>query len=353
MAHAKAKPSSWPPRNKIRTGTAAQDAFARSKGTLSCQACGARSAGIGMHTTRANFFLRLLVLTTTYLLGGFSGRHDLFPFPFLQALKTRAIGADADLYTFDKAGRLASSDQKKAIACAPQTDRTAVLLLIGQSNAGNHAGQRFGSEHGERVINFFDGRCYVAASPLLGSDGNNGEYWTELGNLLVDRGSFDRVVLAPVAISGSEVSRWASGGDLNGIMINTVDQLQQRGYPLTHILWVQGEIDYVKGTNEKDYRDRFMSLVKSLRSRGIAAPVYVAVATKCLGASNGGTRFHSADNPIARAQLALPNPGANLKSGVNSDALLGDLDRFDDCHFGSSGEDKVSRAWTDLLSTLH
>ena len=134
-------------------------------------------------------------------------------------------------------------------------------------------------------------------------------------------------------------------------MIDTASQLQRRNYDVTHVLWVQGEIDYVKGTNEKDYRDRFVSLVSSLRSHGVAAPVYVAIATKCLGASNGGTRFHSADNSVARAQLALPDPGANLRSGVNSDALLGDLDRYDDCHFSSSGEQKVARAWADLLST--
>ncbi len=226
-----------------------------------------------------------------------------------------------------------------------------MLLLIGQSNAGNHGGQRFRSEHGERVVNFFDGRCYIAASPLLGSDGTSGEYWTQLGNLLLDRGSFDQVVLAPVAITGSEVSRWAPGGDLNGIMTGTASELRQKGYLVTHVLWVQGEIDYVKGTNEKDYRDRLLSLVSSLRSHGVTAPVYVAIATRCLGASNGGTLSHSADNPVARAQLALPDRGANLRRGVNSDALLGDLDRYDDCHFGSSGEQKVARAWADLLST--
>lgn len=44
-----------------------------------------------------------------------------------------------------------------------------------------------------------------AASPLLGFDGISGEYWTQLGNLLLDRGSFDQVALAPVAISGAEV----------------------------------------------------------------------------------------------------------------------------------------------------
>jgi hypothetical protein len=305
-----------------------------------------------MRMSRARFLLAIIVLTATYLFGAYSARHQLFPFPLLQALKTGADRtAPDDLYTFDQVGRLASGDHKKAAACPQQTDRTAVLLLIGQSNAGNHGGQRFHSEHDEKVVNFFDGRCYISASPLLGSDGIGGEYWTQLGNLLLDRGSFDQVILAPAAITGSEVSRCGPGGDLNGIVTDTASQLQRRGYLVTHVLWVQGEIDYVKGTNEKDYRDRFLSLVSSLRSHGVAAPVYVAVATKCLGASNGGTRFHSADNAVARAQLALPDPGANLRSGVNSDALLGDLDRYDDCHFGSSGEQKVARAWADLLST--
>jgi hypothetical protein len=296
----------------------------------------------------------IVVLTATYLFGAYSARHQLFPFTLLQALKTAAAGKTAsdDLYTFDQTGRLASGDQKRAVPCPQQTDRTAVLLLIGQSNAGNFGGQRFSSQHGEKIVNFFDGRCYHAASPLLGSDGVGGEYWTQLGNLLLDRGSFDQVVIAPVSINGSEVSRWAQGGDLNGPMTDTAGQLQQRGYLVTHVLWVQGEVDYVKGTNEKDYRDRFLSLVASLRSHGVTAPVYVGVATKCLGASNGGTRVHSADNPVARAQLALPDPGAKLKSGVNSDALLDDLDRYDDCHFGASGEQKVARAWADLLSRV-
>lgn len=301
--------------------------------------------------SRTNFLLAVLVLTASYLFGAYSARHELFPVRFFHALKTRAGGtAPEDRYTFDQAGRLASGDQKKAVTCPQQTDRTAVLLLIGQSNAGNHAGQRFRSEYGEKAVNFFDGRCYVAASPLLGSDGISGEYWTQLGNLLLDRGSFDQIILAPVATSGAEISRWGPGGDLNRTMTDTASQLQQRGYSVTHVLWVQGEIDYVKGTNEKDYRDRFLSLVSSLRSHGVAAPVYVAIATKCLGASNGGTRFHSADNPVARAQLALPDPAANLRGGVNSDALLGDLDRYDDCHFSASGERKVARAWADLLS---
>jgi hypothetical protein len=60
---------------------------------------------------------------------------------------------------------------------------------------------------GYSLLNFFDGQCYVATLPLLGSDRASGEYWTQLGNLLLDRGSFDQVVLAPAAIRARPLSR--------------------------------------------------------------------------------------------------------------------------------------------------
>jgi hypothetical protein len=290
------------------------------------------------------------LVPSAYLLGLYSYRNDIFPIPTLRALKSHSKAKPPDRYVMDQYGRLRSTDDKTAIDCPAQTDRTAVLLLLGQSNAGNHAGQRFRSEHASKIVNFIDGRCYVAASPLLGSDGIAGEYWTQLANLLMDRGSFDQVILAPAAVTGSEVSRWGPSGDLNPAMTGTTDALRRSGYSVTHVLWVQGEIDYVKNTSESDYRARFLAITSSLRSQQVAATVYVAVATKCLGAPNGGTRTHARDNPVARAQLALPDPRANLSGGVNSDALLDDLDRYDDCHFGASGQHKAAKAWADLLS---
>jgi hypothetical protein len=293
----------------------------------------------------------VVVVFITYLFGGYSYGHNIFPFPALRAVKALIIpnSNPPSRFAFDQTGRLVSDDQKSAVQCPQQTDRTAVLLLIGQSNAGNHGGQRFHSEHGEKVVNFFGGQCFVAVSPLLGSDGTKGEYWTQLGNLLVDYGAFDQVVLAPVTLSGSEISRWSQGGDLNAVMINTAVQLQQYNYHVTHTLWHQGEIDYVIGTSETSYYQKFISIVDSLRDQQITSPVFVSVASKCLEASNGGTRFHSANNAIVRAQLALPNTQKGIRSGVNTDALLDELDRYDDCHFSSSGAQKVAKAWADLL----
>jgi hypothetical protein len=306
----------------------------------------------GLYSLHTRLSAGVVVVFIAYLFGGYSYHHDIFPFPALRAVKVLIIppaSPPASRFAFDQKGRLVSDVKKTAVPCPQQTGRTAVLLLIGQSNAGNHGGQRFHSEHGEKVVNFFGGQCFVAESPLLGSDGTNGEYWTLLGNLLVDSGAFDQVVLAPVAISGSEISRWSRGGDLNAVMIDTAAQLKQYNYHVTHTLWNQGEIDYVIGTSETSYRQKFISIVDSLRDQQITSPVFVSVASKCLEASNGGTLFHSADNAIVRAQLTLPNAQKGIRSGVNTDALLDELDRYDDCHFGSSGAQKVARAWADLL----
>jgi hypothetical protein len=222
-------------------------------------------------------------------------------------------------------------------------------LVLGQSNAANDGGQRHRSQYGERVINEFDGHCFTAASPLLGSTDTKGEYWTRIGNSLIASGRYDNVVIAPVAYSGSEVARWADGGDINPVLVDSTKKLHDAGYRVTNVLWVQGEADFVLGTSTQAYEQRFLSMVGTLRGLGVAAPVYISVATKCLEPRNGGLKQHAVDNPIERAQLALPKSGNGIVQGVNSDALLNGDDRYDDCHIGGSGAEKVAAAWRDLL----
>jgi hypothetical protein len=252
-------------------------------------------------------------------------------------------------YTFDAQDRIIGDAEKLAIVCPKQTDRTAVLLVLGQSNAANYGGRRFASKHGDKIVNFFDGQCYLAASPLLGSGGTKGEYWTELGNHLIESGKFDTVVIAPVAYPGSAVERWARGGDLNAVLVDTLGKIKADGYAITHVLWDQGESDYVAGTSEDAYRDRLLSMIDTLRGEGVTAPIYLSIASKCLEPSYGGTRSHSADNPVVRAQLALSSGEGNIRRGVNTDALLDGLDRYDGCHIGGGGAEKVAQAWADIL----
>ena len=128
-------------------------------------------------------------------------------------------------FAADSAGRLTSYAGKIEIQCPKQTERTAVILIAGQSNAANNAAQRHKTRYPDRVLNFAGGRCYIAASPLLGSTGFAGEYWTLMADELIDTGAFDHVILSPVAVGASSIAQWAQGGALNATMIPLVQDL--------------------------------------------------------------------------------------------------------------------------------
>ncbi|RUM06863.1 sialate O-acetylesterase [Rhizobium chutanense] len=301
---------------------------------------------------RKTLAVGLTAMIVMYFLGGLSARHEIFPWPQLSALRKMVVGQKAaapSRYTFDDKERLIGDETKTPVTCPVQTDRTSVLLILGQSNAANDGGQRHRSNYGAHLVNAFDKQCFIAASPLLGSTDTKGEYWTLLGNDLIASGQNDSVILAPLAYSGSAVARWATGGDINPVLVDTVKQLQDSGYRITSVLWVQGEADLVLGTTSQAYQDRFMSMVDTLRQHGVEAPVYISIASKCLEPSNGGFKEHIPDNAIVRAQLALSKSGHGIREGVNSDALLDGDDRYDDCHIGGSGAEKVSRAWLNIL----
>ena len=237
--------------------------------------------------------------------------------------------------------RLTEYPGKVEISCPEQSSRTVVLLLIGQSNAGNHQQGMHFSDYGDKVVNYANSKCYIASSPLLGASGIDGESWTLLGNKMIAAGLADRVILIPAAIGGSTVGRWSAGGDLNHVLYDAIDG----HYVITYILWHQGESDWIGGTSEKNYRDKFMSLIYSIRGAGSNAPIFVSVASVY-----GRRERH---NPITMAQNSLPSVKNKIYFGVNTDELILSDDRFDGCHFNASGQEKFANAWVDILENSH
>jgi hypothetical protein len=242
----------------------------------------------------------------------------------------------------DSAGRVLDYAGKIEVTCPEQTGRTAVILIAGQSNAANNAAQRHSSRHPDRAFNFVSGRCYAAASPLLGATGFAGESWTLLADDLLDAGAFDRVILAPVAVGSSTVEQWAKGGALNASMLPLLQEVTTR-YRVTHVLWHQGESDFAFKTDPARYKDLFLSFVGSLRENSVDAPVYVSKASRC-------GPIWTESNPIRKTQQELASTGNGLKAGVNTDVLLNAEDRYDDCHFAESGQVKAAAAWAAILA---
>ena len=95
---------------------------------------------------------------------------------------------------------------------ASKVDRAAVLLIIGQSNGGNHGETRHSAKGAVYNFNPFDGLCYAASDPLLGATGEAGSPWCLAGDALIETGFARSILLAPLCVGGATATDWAPGG---------------------------------------------------------------------------------------------------------------------------------------------
>src|ERR1700722_18285166 len=118
--------------------------------------------------------LTIALCSSAFGIGLYAGAKRTSPVPEFKRLAAKLT---SEATGKDQFGRLLTYPGKTEIPCPSQDQMTAVLLVIGQSNAGNYQGQRHQSED-NRVINFSAGHCYRTASPLLGADGERGATWS-------------------------------------------------------------------------------------------------------------------------------------------------------------------------------
>ena len=285
--------------------------------------------------------LVVLLMAGAYLFGLYSHSRELWPVSQMRGLFGRNPAPNPGVGAHDHVGHLVVFPGKTEVACPGQTADTAVLLVMGQSNAANHGDTPVTTRHPQRVLNFFAGKCYVAASPLLGATGEGGEYLTLLADRLVDDGAFRSVILMDTAVTDTPIARWQRDGDLNVETLGALRSLRA-GYRVTHVIWHQGENDLRFETSSRVYQASFRSMLGALREAGVDAPVFIAIATAC-----GGLRREH--NAVAEAQHALVDD-RTVFLGADTDALLGEADRTGDrCHLSGSGARKTALAFAAAI----
>jgi hypothetical protein len=106
------------------------------------------------------------------------------------------------------------------------------------------------------------------------------------------------------------------------------------------LLWLQGESDNALGTSYADYQARFRNMLNGIRGLGVAAPVFVAVATRCGQYPPGNT--------LRGAQQNLVNHDAGIWAGPDLDVIDGS-GRIEDCHFNGAGQQTAAHLWRDKI----
>jgi len=294
----------------------------------------------------------LTLLFFAYLFGAYSYSRNLWPIELLQQIRTASAGQskadEVQLSQFDSVGRLTSYPEKTQVDCPVQGKDTGVLLILGQSNAANHAEKKFTTRYPDKVVNYFDGKCYVASSPLLGATGQGGEFITLLADLLISKGTYKNIVIIDAAVEGSPISRWIRHGDLNESLIALINAVQTT-FHITDVIWHQGETDAATqfSTTAKVYVASFQSLVATLTEQKVRAPIFISIATRWCQA---GAKWTEA-NPVALGQRMLID-NQNIFFGVDTDKLVGLNDRYDTCHFSESGQVKTAEAFADSIRAV-
>jgi hypothetical protein len=224
-----------------------------------------------------------------------------------------------------------------------------IFLIVGQSNAANHSNSPYSSQRAVYNFDFLRMLCTQACDPLPGASGLGGSVWSRLGDILIERKMFRRVIFVPVAFGGSFIADWLPGGSKHGRVALALSRLRKElclsMLPFSAVLWQQGEAE-ANHTQMSSlaYQKSFYELATELRRYGVFAPVFVALTTFCQAEGNP-FRNHEA---IREAQKNIPDTTKAIFPGPDTD-LIGPEERFDGCHFSGEGAQHCAELWYDAL----
>jgi len=221
--------------------------------------------------------------------------------------------------------------------------RVAVVLAAGQSNISNECDpELFVTPHPALYnFNLFDGNIYAAREPLLGPTGARSNLLTSVGDLLLRRHVFDRVLLVPIAHGGSSIAEWQPGGRVGARLTTALRRLRRARLTVTHMVWQQGESEgAMPDADAAQWVKHFNAMIALVRREGVAAPVYVAQCTLCRNEPN---------DVIRKAQRDVVDPARGVFAGPDTDAL-GPALRWDGCHLSAEGQVTAAELWVDALA---
>ncbi len=303
--------------------------------------------------------LLIFLLVSSFIYGIGVGKREWFPHNLIKEVKYLVLNHSGDQsgdqngdqsgeesgVKFDSLYRLIESSSHTKIACPKQTSNIGVLVAFGQSNSANHAEYKFSKAELDGVINYFDGRCFSAESPLLGATADGGEWMSLTAKKLIDEGLYEKVIIVSSGIGGTPIVRWADGNDLNTMFTEVLQNLL-KDYNVTDMIWHQGENDR-KYTHTDVYKTYFLSLLASIRAVGINAPIFISIASIC---GEEGTWVYP--NRVTAAQESLLDY-EGIEFGVNTDEVVPIELRYDKCHFGKDGQELAASVLADSIVKFH
>lgn len=291
------------------------------------------------------------LIAATVLALGWAGREVVVDLRFarLQEQAARRVP-----HFPDAASRTAFSDaagREKAPCASFLGGKPLVVLTIGQSNIANSALGEHTPRH--RIGNFFEGSCFVAANPLLGTSGERAAAVLDFADAALEAGLYDSALIVPLAVQGSSVWNWARRGDLRPMLESALRRLGGQGITPNLVLYHQGEADCLVGMEGGLYAEALDNVIGDLRRLGVAAPVVVSRVSRfkeldCPQADAGACSRLCPD--IRQAQADAADAARGVFAGPDTDMAV--PERFDGYHMTDDGRRRFAAMLLETARSL-
>lgn len=230
--------------------------------------------------------------------------------------------------------------------CPPPGTGRLVILVLGQSNAGNHgAEEQPPPPTSSTWVLISNGReCARVGDPLPGATGRHRSLWTQVAEKMHAIGYTREIVFMPLAVESTSIADWThTTSPLRAALQHLLaDSVSARMRP-DLIVWQQGEADARLGTPQDEYARGLEALLSIIRSSGIEAPFVAALSSRC-GTAGPSDAIRSAIANVASSH-------SNVVVGPDTDAIGGKM-RNDECHFTARGLAVAAALWASALRVL-
>jgi hypothetical protein len=219
--------------------------------------------------------------------------------------------------------------------------RNLVLFVMGQSNNESEAPSAYTATNASAIdeLNVYDGAIYAAAEPHLGTSYNGsgpGLMDYRVADTLITNAKFDRVILVPMAIGGTNAAQWANGGVIQNLPCVAMARLAARGItPATTNVtfaadWGQGEAESGLSTTQVAYQGYMTQIATNLNACGFSGRFFVNVETW------GGGAVYATVQAAQAAVVGTTIGNVAITAGANLDTL-NNTNRVDTTHFNDTG----------------
>lgn len=215
-----------------------------------------------------------------------------------------------------------------------QTTKT--IILVGQSNIAAYVGTGVDTPYAPANSNIhnFDisnGGVFEAEDNLLGCNGTVGSVGIRLGDQLITAGWAQRIILAPMAIGGTQIGQWIASTQYGNDIPVMAKRLASVGLVADIVIAAIGESDAAIGTSQAAFTSAYQSMIATFRAAGITCPFLCTLSTYQSGAS---------DATIRAGTSAVPD-NVTVFLGADTDGITG-AGRSDTTHFTQAGADTAA-----------